>query len=50
MKNLKKLTRTMKEVLSKNGLVPEQWGLVRGTNDVFIVQHRKTGEQKYFEL
>ena len=40
----------MKEVLSKKNLNPNEWGLVRGTNDVFLVQHRKTGEQKYFEL
>lgn len=50
MKNLKKLTRSMKEILTKEGLNPEEWGLVKGTNDVFIVQHRETGKQKYFEL
>lgn len=50
MKNLKKLTRIMKEVLTKNGLNPNDYGLVKGTNDVFVVQHKVTGEQKYFEL
>lgn len=50
MKNLKKLTRSMKEIMSKKGYNPDDYGLVRGTNDVFIVQHRETGKQVYFEL
>lgn len=50
MKNLKKLTRSMKEIMSKKGYNPDEYGLVRGTNDVFIVQHRETGKQVYFEL
>ena len=40
----------MKEILSKHNLNPDEYGLVKGTNDVFVVQHKTTGEQKYFEL
>lgn len=50
LKNLKKLTRSMKEVLSRKGYNPDEYGLVRGTNDVFVVQHRETGKQLFIEF
>ena len=40
----------MKEILSKKGLNPDDWGLVRGTNDVIQIMHRKTGEIKYLDM
>lgn len=50
MKNLKKLTRTMKEIIAKYGLNPSEWGLVWGSNDVIKIQHRTTGEIKYLDM
>lgn len=50
MKNLKKLTRTMKEIVSKYGLNPADWGLLWGSNDVIKIQNRKTGEIKYLDM
>jgi len=50
MKNLKKLTRTMKELVRKEGLDPKHYGLVWGSNDVFKIQHKETGEIKYIQM
>ena len=50
MKNLKKLTRTMKAIVMKNGLNPSEWGLVWGSNDVIKIQHRTTGEIRYLDM
>ena len=49
MKNLKKLTRTMKEIIQKNGFKPSEWGLVWGGKDGFKIKNRTTGEEVYLE-
>ena len=50
MKNLKRLTRTMKEIVARHGLEPDEWGLVFCDKNGFRIHHRKTDETKYFEF
>jgi hypothetical protein len=46
MKQPKKLTRAMKEMLSKLGLKPTEWMYTRQTNRYLIIIHKQTKERK----
>ncbi|MGF7002444.1 hypothetical protein M2149_000820 [Lachnospiraceae bacterium PFB1-21] len=49
MKQPKKFKREHKELLSKQGLEPSEWGLIREyTEDIHII-NRKSGEIKAIE-
>lgn len=46
MKQPKKLTRTQKEILSKENLVPDNWMLLNEDNISITVINKKSGKRK----
>lgn len=48
MKQLKKLTREMKVIISESRYKPENWGLVKKTDNKFTIRHKITGTSKEF--
>jgi len=46
MKQPKKLTRSQKELVANEGLVPENWMLVNEDNISICIVHKKSGSRK----
>ena len=49
MKNLKKLTYTVKRILSEQGIDVKEWGIKKETATEYIIVNRITGEEKVIE-
>ena len=49
MKQPKKLTRTQKEILSKQGLNAKDWGLATENENSLMIVNRKTKEVRIIE-
>ncbi len=46
MKRAKKLTRKMKEIISANGLVPDNWLLIEQTEFYLKIIHKTSGKTR----